>query len=75
MTEKGHIYDSRYLGMTLHEAREVLEKDLILQALSKHGNIIKKAAADLGVTRPTLYALMEKLKIPKPKPDTKVYEK
>jgi DNA-binding NtrC family response regulator len=75
MTEEGPIYESRYSGMTLHEAREILEKDLILRALSKNGNIVKKAAVDLGITRPTLYVLMEKLKIPKPKPDTKVYGK
>lgn len=66
--------ENRYSG-TLLEAREKLEKDLILRALSKHGNIIKKAAVDLGITRPTLYVLMDKLKISKPRPDAKVYGK
>jgi DNA-binding NtrC family response regulator len=75
MHEESPICVSRYSGMTLHEAREILEKDLILRALSKHGNIVKKAALDLGITRPTLYVLMDKLKIPKPKPDAKVYGK
>ena len=74
MTQESLLYLNKYSG-TLHEAREKLEKDLILQTLSKHGNIIKKAAVDLGITRPTLYVLMEKLKISKPTPDAKVYVK
>jgi DNA-binding NtrC family response regulator len=74
-TEEGPIHESGYSGMTLYKAREKLEKDLILRALSENGNIIRKTAADLGISRPTLYVFMEKLKIPKPKPDAKIYGK
>ena len=74
-TQEGPIHESGYAGMTFYEAREKLEKNLILRALSENGNIVKKAAADLGISRPTLYVFMEKLKIPKPKPDAKIYGK
>ena len=47
----------------LKEAREELERDLILQALQRHGEKVAPAAADLGISRPTLYDLMEKLGI------------
>ena len=57
----------QYSGMTLKDAREKCEKDLILQALSKNRDNIKKSAEDLGISRPTLYELMEKLKISKPR--------
>jgi two-component system, NtrC family, response regulator len=49
----------------LKEAREILEKDLILKAMARNENNLTKAASDLGVSRPTLYALMGKLGIPK----------
>ncbi len=56
---------TRYEGMGLKEAREILEKELLLKALSRnHGNLTK-AATELGVSRPTLYDLMEKFEIPK----------
>jgi two-component system NtrC family response regulator len=55
-----------YAGMTLKNAREKLEKDIILQTLLNNMNNITKTAEDLGMSRPTLYDLMEKLKISKP---------
>jgi two-component system NtrC family response regulator len=51
--------------IVLKDAREILEKDLILKAISRNENNLTKAASDLGVSRPTLYDLMEKLGIPK----------
>ena len=51
--------------VALKDAREILEKDLILKALARNENKLAKAAADLGVSRPTLYDLMEKLGISK----------
>jgi two-component system NtrC family response regulator len=36
---------------------------MVQQALRKHSGKITAAAAELGVSRPTLYELMEKLKI------------
>ena len=56
---------ARYGGGKLKEAREALEKDLITRVLkSKNGNL-SQAAADLGISRPTLYELMQKLGIVK----------
>jgi two-component system, NtrC family, response regulator len=48
-------------GSTLKEAREALERDMVEQTLRKNSGNISAAAADLGVSRPTLYELMEKL--------------
>ena len=50
---------------TLKQAREQVERDVIQQALKRHSGRITAAAADLGISRPTLYELMEKLSIPK----------
>ncbi len=52
-------------SMVLKDAREMLEKELILKAIARNENNLTKAASDLGVSRPTLYDLMEKLGIPK----------
>lgn len=48
---------------TLKEAREAVERELVQQALKRHLGRISSAAAELGVSRPTLYELMEKLGI------------
>lgn len=48
---------------TLKEARESLEREMVQDALRRHGGKITAAALDLGVSRPTLYELMEKLRI------------
>jgi len=50
-------------GTTLKDAREAVERDLVNQALRKHNGKIAPAAVDLGISRPTLYELMEKLGI------------
>jgi two-component system NtrC family response regulator len=50
---------------TLKEAREHLEREMVQQTLQKHLGRISSAALELGVSRPTLYELMEKLGIPK----------
>jgi len=52
---------------TLKDAREAVERELIQQALRKHLGKITPAAAELGISRPTLYELMEKLGISKEK--------
>ena len=46
---------------TLRDAREAVERQVIQQALTRHGGKIAPAAADLGISRPTLYELMDKL--------------
>jgi two-component system, NtrC family, response regulator len=52
-------------GATLKEARESVERELIQQTLRRHLGRITSAAAELGISRPTLYELMEKLGIAK----------
>jgi two-component system NtrC family response regulator len=52
-------------GRGLKEAREAVERQMVLDALRRHGGKITSAAAELGISRPTLYELMEKLAIQK----------
>ncbi len=46
--------------VTLEEARNVAEREVLLNALNRSQYKIKKAADELGVSRVTLYRLMEK---------------
>jgi len=48
---------------TLREAREQVEREMIEHALKRNFGKITAAAAELGISRPTLYELMEKLQI------------
>jgi two-component system NtrC family response regulator len=48
---------------TLKEARESVERELVQRALKRHGGKISPAAAELGISRPTMYELMDKLGI------------
>jgi two-component system NtrC family response regulator len=48
---------------TLKEAREHVERELVQDALRRHGGKITSAALELGISRPTFYELMEKLGI------------
>jgi two-component system NtrC family response regulator len=50
---------------TLREAREHVEREMIEQALKRNSGKITSAAAELGISRPTLYELMGKLGIAK----------
>ena len=54
---------TKYSKMTLKNARDTLEKELIIKALNKNKGNVSKAADDLSISRPSLYALMEKLGI------------
>jgi two-component system NtrC family response regulator len=74
MTEGGYVTPEalelaprygRFRGFGLREAREDLEKELIEQALTRNDWNLSRAAAELGISRPTLYDLMEKLGIKK----------
>jgi two-component system NtrC family response regulator len=56
---------------TLREAREELERELVLEALRKHGGKITAAASYLGISRPTFYELMSKLDIPRQRKEGK----
>ena len=46
---------------TLRAAREAVEREVVQQALQRQGGKISRAAEDLGISRPTLYELLEKL--------------
>jgi two-component system, NtrC family, response regulator len=48
---------------TLKEAREGVEREMVQGALRRHRGRIASAALELGISRPTLYELMEKLGI------------
>jgi two-component system NtrC family response regulator len=54
----------KYEGITLKEARKRLEMDLVESAIERHRGNIKRASEELGVSRPTLYDLIEKYKLP-----------
>jgi two-component system, NtrC family, response regulator len=58
-------FSARYQGKGLREAREELEKDFIERTLRKNRGNMTKAAEELGISRPTLYEMIEKLKIEK----------
>ena len=45
---------------TLREARDRIERELIISAVEKHGGNIARASEELGISRPTLYDLMKK---------------
>jgi two-component system NtrC family response regulator len=49
--------------ISLKEARENIERETVREALRRHSGKISSAATELGISRPTLYELMEKLGI------------
>ena len=51
--------------LTLKEAREKVEYQLICETLERNKGNITQAAKDLGVTRPTLHDLMKKFDMSK----------
>jgi two-component system NtrC family response regulator len=58
--DKTLCYGVDVSGMKLKEARSVVEKGLLAEALEASQGNIMKAAEVLGVSRPTLYDLMKK---------------
>jgi len=55
MRQKLHMDD-----ISLKDARLLLERDMVERALDKFMGNIVKAAASIGVSRPTFYDLMKK---------------
>jgi two-component system NtrC family response regulator len=55
------VVENTHPVASLKAARESTERDLIRRSLRKHSGRITSAAAELGISRPTLYELMEKL--------------
>ena len=64
--------DVAYSATSLKQAREHVEREMIEQALKRNSGKITSAAADLGISRPTLYELMEKLGIEKKHANTTI---
>ena len=56
---------AKYEGKSLKEARDAMERDLVKRAISRNKGNLTKAAEELGLSRPTLYEMMEKLGIGK----------
>ncbi len=52
---------AEYEGQSLGQAREALERQMIEAALNKNRGNVTRAAAELSISRPTLYELMDKL--------------
>jgi two-component system NtrC family response regulator len=54
-------YSASETGVSLKAAKDSLEREMIMKAVSRnHGNLTR-AAAELGISRPSLYNLMEKI--------------
>ena len=51
----------KYEGLSLKEAREVLEREMIREALDRNNGHLTRTASELGISRPGLYDLMDKL--------------
>ena len=56
---------ARYEGKGLKEAREALERDMVQRALARNRGNLTSVASELGISRPSLYDLMDKLGIGK----------
>ena len=61
--ELPHVTDALFSPATLREARESVEREVVLQALKRNAGKISAASTELGISRPTLYELMAKLGI------------
>jgi two-component system NtrC family response regulator len=55
--------DTPYLGQTLKEARQAIEKSLIIQTLAKHNGQVTRTAAALGISRSTMHELIARYRI------------
>ena len=54
---------SRYGTLDLRKARSHAERDVIQMALAQSGGNLSRAAKLLGISRPTLYGLLEEFKL------------
>lgn len=46
--------------MTLKEARDIVEKEMIIKSLARHNMNLTRVATELGISRPTLYEFMDR---------------
>ncbi len=58
----GPLYKQERLS--LKDARDLVEKEMVVKAMARNDGNLTKASMELGVSRPTLYDLMEKYGIP-----------
>lgn len=49
-----------FSNLTLKDAREMVERDMVVAAIESQRNNMAKAAEELGISRPTLYDLVKK---------------
>jgi two-component system, NtrC family, response regulator len=59
----GEVIEPMRDRLSLREAREKIERQMILGAMERQSGNVLKAAEELGVSRPTLYDMMRKLSI------------
>ena len=59
------VPDSKIPAMSLKEAKDALEKEMIMKSLARHESNLTKVAIELGISRPTLYDVMKKYNIAK----------
>ena len=50
-------------GSSLKEAKESLEREMVVAAMKKHKGKITAAASELGISRPTFYEMLDRLGI------------
>ena len=55
-----------FANLTLKDAREKVEREMVIAAIENQRNNMAKAAETLGISRPTLYDLVKKHNICKP---------
>ena len=53
-------------SLNLRQAREQTEREVLQRALAIHDNNVTHASAAMGISRPSLYKLIEKLNLPEP---------
>ncbi|MEM7234434.1 MAG: helix-turn-helix domain-containing protein, partial [Planctomycetota bacterium] len=47
-------------GLSLRQAKEALEREMVKEAWEKNGGNVSRTARALGVSRPTLYDLLDR---------------
>ena len=62
----GFVEEAELQSLNLRQARERAERQVIKRALAIHDNNVTHAAEALGVSRPSLYALVKKLGMAEP---------
>jgi len=65
-SDLGFVESNDRQSLSLREAREKAEREVIQQTLAIHDNNVSHAAAALGISRPSLYSLLKKLGMPEP---------